>query len=149
MLRTFLRNPDGQSAIFFILVGTAGLYFGRDLPFGSLRQMGAGFFPVCIGVLLIGIGMLVAVQAFRFEAEAMPKPDWRALFAITAAVVIAALLMASVGIVIAIPAMVAIAALSAGRPRIAAILGTASGLTFMAWAIFIFGLGLRIPVLEF
>ena len=149
MLRTFLRNPDGQAAIFFMFFGAFTIYAASDLQFGSLRQMGPGFFPISLGYLLMFGALVVAIQAFRAVPEPTFATDWRAILAITAAIVIAAYALVSIGAAVAIPLMVVVSALAAGRPKLLSILLTAVILTATAWAIFILGLGLRIPVLEF
>ena len=151
MLKAFFRHPDGQAGIFFTVFGAVTIYLAQDLSFGTPRQMGPGFFPVCLGVLLTVTGLWVAAQALRGVApdDAIPRIEWRPLVMITAAVVVTAFLMIHAGLVIAIPVMTVIAAFAAGGFSLKSVVLTGLILTVMAWAIFILGLGLFIPVLEF
>jgi hypothetical protein len=147
MYHALFKTPDGQSSLFFLSFGILTLAFGSQYPFGTPGQMGPGFFPLMLGALLSVVGVVVGIQALRAHGETtLPPMNWRALGAITSAVVLAAFLLRPAGLVVAIPVLVVVAALSSPNSRIVAMALTAAILTFMAWAIFIWGLGLRIPV---
>ena len=43
-----VKSPqDFGSAIVIMLIGLAGLYFGKDLTYGTAGRMGPGYFPTC------------------------------------------------------------------------------------------------------
>lgn len=147
MYRALFKSADGQSAIFFVLFGLLTAGVGRQYAFGSPSQMGPGFFPVILGCLLTLVGLIVAMQALRAKADVDMVPvDWRALGAITAAVLFSAGTLLTLGLTVAIPVLVIVGSLASRSFRIVPVLATAAVLTFMAWAIFIWGLGLRIPI---
>ena len=55
-----VKTPqDFGSAILFLLIGLAGLYFGKDLTYGTTSRMGPGYFPYLLSWLIIGIGVAV------------------------------------------------------------------------------------------
>ena len=121
--------------------------FGSQYQVGSPSQMGPGFFPVILGCLLALVGVTVGIQAIRAqEGVELDRVDWRALGAIAAAVLLSAFLLLTVGLVVAIPVLVIVGSLASRNFRPLPVMITAAVLTFMAWAIFIWGLGLRIPV---
>lgn len=148
VLDRFVRNSDVQSGFAFIAFGVGALFLALGYPRGTPGQMGPGFFPFWLGVLLAIVGVAVLVKGLRSGAsDPMARIEWRALAAITVAVVVSGLLLRPAGLAIAIPALVVISALASRDLRPVTVAVTAAVLTFMAWLIFIAGLGLRIPVI--
>ena len=61
--------------IFSILLGLGAGYLAVGYGTGSVRDMGAGFFPVAIATLLVGLGLLVIVRGGRdLSAEERTVP---------------------------------------------------------------------------
>src|SRR5262245_49996076 len=53
-----VKSPqDFGSAIVFLLIGLAGLYFGKDLTYGTASRMGPGYFPYLLSWLIIAVGV--------------------------------------------------------------------------------------------
>ena len=72
-------------------------------------QPGAGYFPLCLGVLLAVVGALVLFKALAFESEggdAIGGLAWRPLLAIVGAIVAFAALLEPLGLVGSVPALV-------------------------------------------
>lgn len=115
------------------------------LDFGTLRQMGPGFFPLVLGLCLTGLGLLVAVPAWWREGapSGVHLPEFAAVLA---AILVFALLMNRAGLIPATALSVLIATLPAPqrgwvwRPVLAVVV------TVMTWAIFSAGLGMTIPL---
>jgi len=98
--------------------------------------------------ILLGLGVIVLIQGTRPTALTLsPSPmAWRAVLSVTAALVTFGLSLERLGLVAAIVLLTGIGALAtrALRPLETAL--AALGLIALCWAIFIFGLGLTIPV---
>jgi hypothetical protein len=65
-----------------ILIGLGAALEGQHYNIGTMRQMGPGFFPVALGVILVLIGITIAGTSLAGGAEdgesVLPaKPDWR------------------------------------------------------------------------
>jgi len=63
-----MNRPNGFKKDYYggtlmILVGLAAVSAGLQYRTGTLQQMGPGFFPVAIGALLAGVGLLIATSA--------------------------------------------------------------------------------------
>jgi putative tricarboxylic transport membrane protein len=133
----------------FLLVQTAGL----RVPATS-NVVGPKFFPTLVGIALIVVGVLLAVEVLRgrvAEPEAgedvdPARPtDWRTLLLLLAALVVHLLLMLLIGYVLAAAALFWGAAFALGsrrRLRDAAI-GVLLGVVL--YVAFTRGLGLRLP----
>jgi Tripartite tricarboxylate transporter TctB family len=141
-----LRSPDGQSGLFFTAFGIVVAVLAFQYPLGTPARMGPGFFPFWLGILLTVSGGLVIVQALRAEPVRIAPLEWRSAAVITLAIVISASLLLTAGLLVAIPALVIISAFAGRTFKLLPVLITAAVLTAMAYAIFILGLDLRIPL---
>jgi len=65
MKTALLRNRDFLAGLLFIALGCAGWIVALSYPFGSLQEMGPGFFPRVLGVVLIGFGLTTAWRGLR------------------------------------------------------------------------------------
>ena len=61
MVRVKSPQDLGAGAV-FVLIGVAGLYFGRELAFGTAARMGPGYFPTLLSILILAIGIIVAIR---------------------------------------------------------------------------------------
>ena len=83
MLR--VRSPqDLGAALVFIVIGLAGLYFGKDLTFGTASQMGPGFFPTWLNFLILAIGVGIGVKALATEGPPIERFQLRPILFIVA-----------------------------------------------------------------
>jgi len=84
-----IRAPqDLGAALIFTTIGVVGLYFGASLagikPDG---QLGSGTMPRILCWICIGFGALMLWRALKFDGPAVASVPWRALSAVTAAVI--------------------------------------------------------------
>ena len=136
-----LARADVLSGLLFIAIAAFGLWASRNYPVGTALRMGTGYMPRLLCWLLLGLGVIVLVQGLRQQAVPLRSSPqaWRAVLSVTAALV-------ALGLVLAILLLTGLGALAtrALRPVETAI--AALGLIALSWGIFIFGLGLTIPV---
>src|SRR5688572_2592207 len=65
-----IRNPqDFWSGLFFIALGALAIYLSRDYPMGSALKPGPGYFPIWLGRIMIGFGVIIGALSFKLEAE--------------------------------------------------------------------------------
>lgn len=143
----FYRTSDGQSGIFFTGFGGFVIWQSLQYPLGRAAQMGPGYFPLVIGCLLVLVGLAVIGKSLTAGAERTLPFEWRAAGIVTVAIIAAALLLLTAGLLIAIPVLVIVSSLAASELHWRTTILTAAFLTAMAWLIFIVGLGLRIPLI--
>ena len=65
-----LGRPDALCGLTLLAMAALAWLLAGSLPFGTLRQPGAGFFPKCLAVLT---GILAAVLAARGAAASGPS----------------------------------------------------------------------------
>ncbi len=135
-------------------VGIASVWIARNYPFGSLRNMGPGFFPIAVGVLLI---INAAVIAFLSDDSNPPEEKeqegdepvgaievFRILVSILGSFVVFTILVQPFGFVIAAIAMIVCSSLARRQFQIGETLLLAVGLTTLAALLFIGMLGLQL-----
>jgi hypothetical protein len=54
-------NKEHYSGALMILVGAAAIYFARPLEMGTAVDMGPGYFPTALGIILTLIGVVIAI----------------------------------------------------------------------------------------
>ena len=72
-----IRNGrDFVGGLTMICVALLFIWFGRDLEVGNSFQMGPGYFPTMLSLLLIAIGALILVQSILVHAEESEPEAW-------------------------------------------------------------------------
>lgn len=83
-------HRDYYGGVLMLLIGLGAAWTGHGYRIGELRNMGPGFFPVCVGVILALLGALIAMSAGaqqKSEAnDAYPAPEWRGWLCIVASI---------------------------------------------------------------
>jgi hypothetical protein len=141
-----IKSPqDFGSAIVFLLMGLAGLYFGKDLNYGSAGHMGPGYFPFILSWMIIGIGVIVGLMSLSIEGPPIEPPQFRPLFFVLLSVVVFGYLMSYVGLAITGVVMTLIAAFARREVKLFESLLLGIGLSIGCVLIFAYGLGQPLP----
>jgi hypothetical protein len=144
MLR--VRSPqDLGAAIVFTVIGLAGLYFGKDLSFGTASQMGPGFFPTWLNFLIIAIGVATGMKALAVEGPPIERFRLRPILFIVAAIVIFGFLINAVGLALSAALMTIFAAYARRRVAVIETFLLAAGLALFSVIVFVYMLGQAVP----
>jgi hypothetical protein len=138
-----LDKPNALCAAIFIGFGAFFMvqsFFFLDL--GTATRMGPGYFPLVLSGVLILLGVIILIQALRFEGEPVGAIAWRGMVFILPAPVFFGLTVRGLGFVPALFCTALIAAFASHRMRPGLALIIASALTFFATAVFSYALGL-------
>lgn len=129
-----------------VLFGAAVTYVSVTYyPLGTPKRMGPGMFPAGLGVVLAGLGLLLALQALRRPGV---KPDIRVfspLFILGGIAAFAAIIV-PFGLVPAIIAILVISSLADLKIRPVSLAISCLGLSLFAPFVFVFLLGLPMPL---
>ena len=150
-------SKDHLGGALLVALGAAVVVAGVGYGTGTLRQMGSGFFPVVLGVLMALVGLALLATARRAAgglADALPVAEtahlagpvvqWRGWLCILAGVLAFAVLGAHGGLV---PASF-VAALGDRRNGVRAAAALAAVMTVLGVVVFHFGLHLMLPLLS-
>jgi hypothetical protein len=130
------------AGLLFVAIGVVTIVAASDYPLGTIRNIGAGYFPIMLGVILVGLGGAIAIKGLAPAAEPIEGIALRPLFMVTAAVVAFALLVRPLGLAIATLALVAISSLAGRGFGVVRVLLLTAGLVALCAGIFIYLLGL-------
>jgi len=133
-----------------IVIGLIVAHEGSTYPIGTLHQMGPGYFPIMLGVLLIFLGGLIAATATAgadAEEAALPHAEWRGWAAILGGPILFILLGRTTGMLPATFACVFAAALGDRETTLKGALILATTITIFGVILFHYLLKLPMPVL--
>lgn len=142
-------EKDFWSGVLFVTVGVGFAWGATAYHFGSSAQPGPGYFPLGLGLLMALLGGLVLFKSLVVEAEGGDRIGpiaWRPLLVVLGAVALFGALLPAGGLVVALPALVIVSSLAGDEFRLLEVLLNAVVLTVGCWAVFVWGLGLSLPM---
>lgn len=137
------KSEDAKAGLMFLGIG---LFFGiatlTSLPIGSLEEMGPGFFPLALCLVLLALGSAILFNAGE-DIKPQAPVNWRAVVLIAAAPVAFGLTVRSLGLLPALLISVALAVLASKTlTRLHAAM-VVVGVT--VFCVVIFKFGVRVP----
>jgi hypothetical protein len=141
-----VRSPQDLGAgVVFILIGVAGIVFGRDLAFGSAARMGPGYFPTLLSYLIIAIGLVLAIRSLAADGPPIPPIHLRPLAVILAAILAFGLLIDRIGLALTAAVLTVGAAYARRDVNLVETLLLALGLALFAVGVFVYALTQPLP----
>jgi hypothetical protein len=143
-------QKDFWSGLMFVAVGIGFAWGATNYSFGSSARPGPGYFPFGLGILMAVLGAIVLFQALTIETETgdpIGAWAWKPLSIIVIAVAAFGWMLPHLGMFIALPVLVFVAAAAGDEFHWRDALISAVVLTVGSWLIFIKGLNLTIPLL--
>ncbi len=140
---------DFWSGLMFVVVGIAFAWGATNYSFGSSARPGPGYFPFGLGILLAALGAIVLFKALTIETadgDPIGAFAWKPLLYIVGTVALFGWALPHLGMFVALPILVVVAALAGDEFHLGEALVNAAVLTAGSWVIFIWGLKLTIPL---
>jgi hypothetical protein len=139
---------DILAGLIFIAFGLTFAAISLTYQLGTAFKMGPGYFPFVLGLLLVLLGLAITVDGFlKSETQELGEIPWRGLVLLTAAVIVFGLGVRRLGLAPSLFLAAFLAALSSVRTSMLAALIMAAGLTALCVVIFVFSLGMPVPLL--
>ena len=140
---------DFWSGVMFAAFGLAFVAFARQYDMGTAARMGPAYFPTVLGGLLLLLGVVIAISGLtaRTTDGKVDRFHFKPLLLILGAVVAFGLLLRPAGLVGALAALVIISSLGSEEFRLRDVLLLTVGLAVLVLIVFIYGLGMTVPVL--
>jgi hypothetical protein len=143
-----LKSHEFQYGMCVLAFGLAGLYLASSLRLGTVIRMGPGFVPTVLGWLLTGMGLMYIGRSF-FSREG-ENTDWgfRPIALVLGSIAFFLVAIEHLGLPIAVAGLTLISAVAEGSRRSWVEWVTlAVGLSMFCSLLFVFALGLTIPLL--
>jgi Tripartite tricarboxylate transporter TctB family len=139
---------DILAGAIFIVIGLAFASGSLAYDIGSPLRMGPGYYPLVLGGILVGLGLLIVGKGFvAGEGEPIGEVDWRAVVLVTASLLFFGLTIRGLGAVGALFGSSLLAAFARSTTSIREALIIAVGLTAVSVVVFIVFLQLRLPLI--
>jgi hypothetical protein len=144
-----IKNPrEFWSGVMFIAFGVFFAGFAQEYDMGTAQRMGPAFFPTILGGLLVVIGAVIGITGLAAETTdgRIEQFHFGPITWVLGAVVAFGLLLRPAGLVVALLALVIVSSFGSHEFKLRDTLLLAIGLCALVLALFIYGLGLTIPV---
>jgi hypothetical protein len=151
----FIAQTFGLSGFAALFTeGWEAAMLDAELPIGTARRMGPGFFPLGLSGLLFGLGLVLVVRGVRMAPDGnIPPMPWRGLLFILGATVFFGVTVRGLGLVPATATTVLIASYASQRMTLRLAIVLSIALTVFVLAVFHYGLGMPLrlygPWLDF
>lgn len=143
------NNKDFWAGLVFAGTGAAAIFIARNYPFGTMLRMGPGYFPRVLGGILVLFGLYVMVRGLRINEKIESNWSVRALIVLPLSMVLFGFLMNFLGFIPALVALVFGSAAAGREFKFVEILLLTVLLTALSVALFVWGLGLPYPLINF
>jgi len=140
-------RADFWSGLMALAVGGTVLAIGWDYKLGEARQLGPGYMPRLLGAACLALGIALVIRS-RWRRDPIDRSlNVRVVGLVLGAVLAFALAFGSLGLAPAILVTVTIAAFAAPDNGLATGVGIGTVLAVFAAVLFVYGLGLPLPIL--
>lgn len=140
---------DFWSGLMFIAIGLGFAWGATQYSFGSSARPGPGYFPFGLGILLAVLGAVITFKAMTIASpggDPIGRIAWRPLLLIVGAVALFGFMLPRLGLFVSLPVLIVIASFASEEFSWRGALISAVVLTAFSWFVFIWGLGLTIPL---
>lgn len=138
--------PDLLAGAVMVGLGALGLWAGRNLSYGSPAMMGSGFLPLSLASILIAIGAFVFFNGLRRPRLEIGGLNVRPLLIMVVAIAGFAFGAQRFGFVLSSTWLIVVGSLADQEHRWKEIIVSTVVLVASGTAVFIFGLGVQMPV---
>lgn len=135
----------------FVFVGLMFAFVAPNYGMGTPAKMGAGYFPFWLGLVLAGMGIVVALSGMGPKApeEKLAKWDWKSVLWVTGSVVLFAAALPYMGLIVSLIVLIFISAMASHEFHWKGTVVSAVILNVIAYVAFVWGLKLQFPVWPF
>jgi putative tricarboxylic transport membrane protein len=142
-----IRSPkDFWAGLIFLAIGAAFIVLAQQYRLGDLHRMGPAMFPTMVGTLLAVLGGIIALRSFALDGPPVPPFEARPLGVGLAAIVLFGVALQWLGLIAAVAVLVLVGAYAARDVRPLETLALAGVMVLFSVAVFVWLLGLPIPL---
>jgi hypothetical protein len=139
-------QQDFAAGLLFIVIAVATLWIGWGYPIGTAVRMNAGYFPRMLGGILLLLGLITLLGSLTADGPKITPVRMRPVVMIPLAVIAFGFACAHFGFVLASIFVTIFGSFASPETRFKEMVVASLLLTLSAVAIFIWGVGLPIPL---
>jgi len=142
-----IRDPKNFLAgLLFICLSIVLAHDALRVPLGTASEMGPGYFPLALGLILGVLGLIVTVNGLRLDGVRLSRFEIRGFGLVVLGIVAFGLAINWLGFIPSVLISVSICILASDRFRPITAVALTMFLVVFCCAIFIWGLGLPVPL---
>src|SRR5262245_36044709 len=142
-----IRRPkDFWSGVMFCGFAAVAILAARGYSLGSAGKMGPGYFPLLLGIVLGGLGVVLIARSVVLDGEPVARFHVLPLLIIALAVCLFGALIQPIGLVIALAVLVVLSAWAGQQFRWVESAGLAAVLIVFSIGVFVYALGLSLNI---
>src|SRR5262249_61365349 len=104
----FRAPKDFWAGLIFIAIGGGFVLLAQQYRLGDMHRMGPAMFPTLVGALLGVLGAIIALRAFAFDGEPVPRFYLRPIGVSLLAIVLFGVALQWLGVVAAVAGVVVV-----------------------------------------
>jgi hypothetical protein len=140
------NQEDFWSGLMFIGFGVAAIVISRDYPMGSAVNMGPGYFPTYLGIIMTILGAVITLISFRIEGKKIEPFGWRGMIMLSLGFFIFGWAVDRIGFVLSLFALIFCSAWAGKEFKPLEVLIMSVVLISGTIALFIYGLEFSFPL---
>lgn len=141
-------KPTLYSGLLFVFLGLVFSVWATKYNIGTASNMGPGYFPLVLGVMLVATGVLNLIKSLiTNEAKVAANIAWRPLILVVLANILFGALLHLMGLIVATVALIIVSSYATTEARAKETILLAILLSVVSCAIFVWGLNM--PLLIF
>jgi hypothetical protein len=142
-----IRAPkDFWSGVMFCGFAAVAILAARGYSLGSAGRMGPGYFPLLLGFVLGGLGVILIARSVVLDGEQLPRFHVWPLLIIAVAVCLFGILIEPAGLVVALAVLTPLSAWAGPQFRLPETLALALALIVFSIGVFVYALGLPLSI---
>lgn len=143
-----VRNKQNFAAgLFFLAFGLLAAIVAKGYTMGSGEDIGPGYFPFWLSVILAALGAVLSATAVspRAVASEIDRLDWKSMLWIVGSALLFAFFLEYLGIVLSVMLLVLVSSLGSHEFSWKGTLGSMLVLAVLVYFVFVKGLSLQFP----
>lgn len=142
-----IRAPkDFWAGVMFCGFAVVAVLAARGYSLGSAGKMGPGYFPLLLGFVLGGLGVILIARSVVLDGEPLPRFHLWPLLVIAVAVCLFGVLIEPAGLVVALAVLTVLSAWAGPQFRLPETLALALALIAFSIGVFVYALGLPLSI---
>jgi integral membrane sensor domain MASE1 len=141
-----IHPKDFIAGLLFSVIGLGAIVLGSEYRRGTAANMGPGYFPLMLGILLIVLGAALALRALRIKGEPIPVWKWRPTLVVLGSVVLFGLIVTRAGLLLSTVTLIMLSSAASREFRFKEALISSIVLAAAVVGVFVIGLKLQLPI---
>jgi hypothetical protein len=142
MRTSIFKSQDALAGLLFMGLGALGFAIALGYKFGTTIDMGPGYFPRILSLVLIGFGVVTFVRGVRNVVRIEGGWAWLPLLLLSASLLLFGFLIERLGLVPALAALFFVSARAGHEFKALEVLVLTVAMSAFAAAVFVWGLKL-------